>query len=118
MTQFIKAQFDADSRIMTAWTEYEEVEFHTYTQEEHDDYVTHENLTEYLKGASELPEDFDSYEDWADAIFACGDADRVMMDESYCCYWDDICELAGVDVDEIPYSDCCSIRSINWEKTA
>lgn len=115
MEKFIRAQFDANSRIMTAWTERNCVEFWTYTEEEYQDYVTYENVVNYLRDASELPEGYESYEDWADAIYANNEEDSVMMDQSFCCQWDEICELAGIDSREIPYSSCCSMGPANWK---
>lgn len=115
MEKFIKAIFDAENRTMTAWTERNCMEFWTYTQEEYDDYVTFENLVEYLQGATELPEGYESYEDWANDIWSVGEQHEIMMDTSYCCYWREICELAGIDEDEIPYSSCCAIGPANWK---
>ena len=115
MEKFIRAQFDADSRKMTAWTEKNVVEFWTYTQEEYDDYITFENLVNYISGATELPDGYESYEDWAEDLWRWDDPQNIMMDNSYCCQWDDICRLAGVDPEELPYGDCCAIGPANWK---
>ena len=114
MEKFIKAQFDATTRTMRAWTERNFVEFWTYTQEEYDEYVTYEHLLEYISGATELPEGYESYEEWADQLWHWDYPENILLDLSYCCYWDDICRLAGVDPKELPYGSCCTVGPANW----
>lgn len=114
MEKFIKAQFDASTRTMRAWTERNFVEFWTYTQEEYDEYVTYEHLLEYISGATELPEGYESYEEWADQLWHWDYPENILLDLSYCCYWDDICRLAGVDPKELPYGSCCTVGPANW----
>lgn len=114
MEKFIKAQFDATTRTMRAWTERNFVEFWTYTQEEYDEYVTYEHLLEYISGATELPEGYESYEEWADQLWRWDYPENILLDLSYCCYWDDICRLAGVDPKELPYGSCCTVGPANW----
>lgn len=114
MEKFIKAQFDATTRTMRAWTERNFVEFWTYTQEEYDEYVTYEHLLEYISGATELPEGYESYEEWADQLWQWDYPENILLDLSYCCQWDDICRLAGVDPKELPYGSCCTVGPANW----
>ena len=122
MAKFFRAEFNAETKKMTAWQDcgkmIEVVQFWTYTQEDYEDYVTIENLTNYLAGATELPEDYESYEDWAQEIWNEGQQDEVLFDLSYTECWRDICHLAGVDEESIPYSSCCSLYTYNKEQEA
>ena len=122
METIIRAEFNAQTRHMTAWLDYgkmiEKVEFWTYTQEEYEDYVTLENLTNYLAGATELPEDYETYQEWAEELMDEGKEDEVLFDNSYSWLWTDICKMAGIDEEDIPYCSCCSLSTESKEQEA
>ena len=78
---------------------------YAYTQDAHDQESTFEKLVEYLKDASELPEGYDTYEDWAGAIESAGDKYDLLFDYVDYDEWRWICHLAGISDDEYPYGD-------------
>ena len=78
---------------------------YAYTQEAHDQESTFEKLVEHLNDASELPEGFDSYEDWAGAIEGAGDKYQVLFNYVPDDEWRWICHLAGISNEEYPYGD-------------
>lgn len=79
---------------------------YAHNQEWMDELVTFENLVEYLKDASSLPESYETYEDWASDCWSAGDqyqilcGDYVSDDE-----WEWICYLAGISSEEYPYNE-------------
>lgn len=78
---------------------------YAYTQEAHDQESTFEKLVEYLEDASELPEGFDSYEDWAGAIESAGDKYMLLFNFMDDDEWRWICHLAGISSEEYLYGD-------------
>lgn len=103
MANFIKAQYNENDRTMVAWTDENRVElFYVYSQEEYDDRITFENLVEYLEDSvceDEIPEEYGTYEKWAEAMWGAGDQYQLLFDA--CADWMDVLRLAGLD----PYSD-------------
>jgi len=102
---FIKASFDG-CRLVTAWTDnHQRFEFEAITQDEYDEIMTVDNCEDYLRHAtSDFPVGCQNYREWAESIFTSHDED-ILIDD-YCCeYWEKICQLAEIDIDEYPYSD-------------
>jgi len=103
--KFIKAVYKAEERTMLAFTDNGRcIIFDVYTQKDYDEYVTLENLTEYLKECGDLPEEFASYEDYAKDVWNCDEAEGFLLDPSCSDQWNEICKLAGIDPEEFPYS--------------
>jgi len=107
---YVKAHYDG-SEVIAVREDGSGIIAVPYTQEELDDYVTFENLVEYLEDASELPEGYETYEEWAGAMWSCGDQYQVMMEYVDYHEWKWICHLAGIDEDEYPYGD---LRASGW----
>lgn len=78
---------------------------YAYTQEAHDEESTFEKLVEYLKDAADLPEGYDTYEDWAGAIEGAGDKYQLLFNFMDDDEWRWICHLAGISSEEYPYGD-------------
>ena len=103
--KFIKAVYKAEERTMLAFTDNGRcIIFEVYTQKDYDEYVTLENLTEYLKECGDLPEEFESYEEYAKDVWNCDEAEGFLLDPSCSDQWNEICELACIDPEEFPYS--------------
>lgn len=93
--KFIKAVFNADKMTLTAFTNDGRCEdFDVYTQEEYEKSCTIEALAEHLKELDELPEDYSSYEEYAEEMQ--DSIDKILFDFSYSDQWDELCKMAGI----------------------
>ena len=111
MVNFIKAVYNPEKRIITAFTDEHRCEdFDVYTQEEFDNYITLENLKENIEESGEqLPECYESFEEYARDLWEEGEAERTLFDLSYSDQHENICKLAGVDINTPLYlSWACS----------
>lgn len=84
---------------------------YAYTQEAHDQESTFEKLVEYLEGAADLPEGYDTYEDWAGAIEGAGDKYQLLFNFMDDDEWRWICHLAGISSEDYPYGDVAASGS-------
>lgn len=105
---FVKAYFDGQ-QVIAVREDGSGVIAYAHTQQWMDDLVTFDNLVEYLKDAANLPDCYESYEQWAGDCWSAGDQYQIlcgdyMLDDE----WHHICELAGIDDDEYPYNEVCA----------
>lgn len=112
---FVKAVFNAEKRTLTAFTNDGRCEdFDVYTQKEYDDYVTLETLAEHLKESDELPEDYSSYEEYAEGMW--DDVDEILFDPTYSDQWDELRKMAGISAKDYPrLSWSCSYPASMYE---
>lgn len=103
MEKFVKAVFNADKMKLTAFTDDERCEdFDVFTQEQYDKYCTLETLVEYLRESDELPEYYDSYEEYAEGMW--DSVDEILFDLTYSNQWEKLCKMAGIDVKDYPHA--------------
>lgn len=101
MEKFIKAVFNAKTMKLTAFTnEHRCEDFDVYTQKEYDEVCTLKTLTERLKESDELPDCYDSYEEYAEAMW--DSVDEILFDRSYSDQWEELCKKAGIKVKDYP----------------
>lgn len=80
--------------------------FYPISEGEYEERTTREAIAEFLEGATELYPEYDSYEDWADAIIANGEEGEVMFDNSYSNLWDMMREECGLSEEDAYVFDC------------
>jgi len=81
-------------------------EFAPVSEEEYEESTSLEAVTEYIEGATELPEQYESYEAWAEDIIAAGEAGDLVFDQSYSSLWDMMREECGLSDEEAYIFDC------------